>query len=460
MATKIHVHVVRYRDCTNLALRYRDPATGKHVRKTSGTANKPDARRLAHAWEADLNAGRDQGRHATSWQQFRERYENEVVPSLAERTGQKIGTVFGAVEKALPRVATGKLADLNPEALSRFQAELRDGKRSENTIGSYLAHLRSALQWAADMGMIPAVPKIKKPQRASKRGRANTSKGRPVTAEEFDRMIDKVPAALLEMKRRKRAAAKAPEGGWKRGPYETAPVELDPQAVASWRHFLTGLWISGLRLDEGLNLYWDRADKLHIDLTGRHPRLCIPEACEKGHRNRLLPLTPDAADFFLSTPPDQRRGPVFNPEAAQGRASYDVAGRIVGLVGEMAGIKVHTNPRTGKVKFASAHDLRRSYGDRWCRKVMPAVLQRLMRHESIETTLRFYCGLDADSLADDLYRSHPSGQNRPEGTVLGTIAPSDPRNGVSEGEEGKDVSNGITSGFGESWKATRQGLEP
>jgi integrase len=203
------------------------------------------------------------------------------------------------------------------------------------------------------------------------------------------------------------------------------------------------LWLSGLRLEESLNLYWDRSDKLHIDLTGKHPRLSIPEACEKGHRNRLLPLTPDFADFILATPLERRHGPVFDPRSAQGRASYDVAGRTISLIGELAGVKVHTHPKTGKVKYASAHDLRRSFGDRWSRKVMPAVLQKLMRHESIETTMRFYVGLDADSLADELYR------NRPEGTVSGTVDPIAPQDVVNEGGEKTAASDDNTSGFGE-----------
>ncbi len=443
MANKIHVHVCRYGDCKNLTLRYKDPATGKQVRKSAGTANKPEARRAAHAWEAALNEGRDMGRHALSWEAFRQRYEDEVVPSLADRTSGKITTVFNAVERLLPKVGTGCLQDLDPDTLSRFQADLRNGKRSENTIASYLAHLRSALQWAADMGLIASVPKIRKPQRASKRGRANQGKGRPVTTEEYERMLGKVPAALLELRRRKREIRGAPKDGWKRGgPYDMPNMELDPAAVESWWHFLRGLWLSGLRLEESLNLYWDRSDKLHIDLTGKHPRLSIPEACEKGHRNRLLPLTPDFADFILATPPERRRGPVFDPQSSEGRASYDVAGRILSLIGELAGVKVHTHPKTGKVKYASAHDLRRSFGDRWARKVMPAVLQKLMRHESIETTMRFYVGLDADSLAEELYR------NRPEGTVLGTVDPVAPQDVVNEGGEETAVSDDNTSGFG------------
>ena len=67
---------------------------------------------------------------------------------------------------------------------------------------------------------------------------------------------------------------------------------------------------------------------------------------------------------------------------------------------------VHTDPGTGKTKYASAHDLRRSFGDRWAKRVMPAVLQKLMRHESIETSMGFYVDLDTDELAEDLYLSH------------------------------------------------------
>ena len=215
MAGKIHVHCVKYQDCKNLILRYRDPDTGRYHRKSSGTASKAEARRVAHTWEADLNSGRDPGPHAASWDQFRFRYEDEVVPSLADRTGRKIETVFNAVEKALPRVANGKLADLNPRALSLFQAALRDGKRSETTISSYLAHLRAALQWAADQDMIPTVPKIKRPQRAKKRRKGGKGKGRPVTTEEFERMLVKVPVALMELRHRKRKAREEPLGGWK-----------------------------------------------------------------------------------------------------------------------------------------------------------------------------------------------------------------------------------------------------
>jgi len=96
-----------------------------------------------------------------------------------------------------------------------------------------------------------------------------------------------------------------------------------------------------------------------------------------------------------------RRGPVF---AIVGRAGHQMSvkavGRIVSAIGERAGIVV--NGETGK--HASAHDLRRSFGTRWSRRVMPAVLRKLMRHSHIETTMRYYVDIEAGELAAELWR--------------------------------------------------------
>lgn len=56
-------------------------------------------------------------------------------------------------------------------------------------------------------------------------------------------------------------------------------------------------------------------------------------------------------------------------------------------------------------KYASAHDLRRSFGCRWSRRVIPPLLQELMRHESIETTMQYYVGADAQRTAAELWQA-------------------------------------------------------
>ncbi|MCH7687904.1 MAG: site-specific integrase [Planctomycetes bacterium] len=55
--------------------------------------------------------------------------------------------------------------------------------------------------------------------------------------------------------------------------------------------------------------------------------------------------------------------------------------------------------------WAGAHDLRRSFGTRWARRVMPAILQQLMRHKTIETTMRYYVSIDAESAASAVWEA-------------------------------------------------------
>ncbi len=183
-----------------------------------------------------------------------------------------------------------------------------------------------------------------------------------------------------------------------------------PEVVASWERYLRGLWLSGLRLAESLELTWDDDSKLSVDWTDRRPMLRIPGELEKGNEDRLLPMAPEFAEFLSETPQEARTGYVFNPLPRRPRRTARIqaeqAGRVISEIGETAGVKVHTDPNTRKVKYASAHDLRRSFGERWAVRVMPKVLQELMRHASIETTLKYYVGQNAQSTADLLWEAH------------------------------------------------------
>jgi len=428
MNHKIHVHLVKYVDCKNLILRYRDPLTGRHVRKSSGTASKAEARRLAHAWEADLNSGKDTRRYAITWEQFRLRYEDEVLPSLAPRTAEKAKGVFNVLEQILPQVQKGLLHDLTAERLSVLQADLRNRGRAEATIAGHLAYLRAALAWAVDQGLLAELPKFKRPQRVKRSGGSDPMKGRPITAEEFERMLGKVAVGLAPVPTKPK-----PDRQRKRkAPKSKPPVAIAPEVVESWNHLLRGLWWSGLRLGEALNLYWDRPDKLCVDLSGKRPMLRIVAELEKGGRDRLLPIAPEFAEFLLQTPEAERRGRVFKPQGKDGNVvGPSFVCHVIGRIGKAAGIKVQTrtqrDPKTGEsvvtVKYASAHDLRRSFGERWSTRVMPQVLMALMRHESIETTLRYYVGRNANTTADAVWKAY---ENSERGTVLGTAAQSEP----------------------------------
>lgn len=85
-------------------------------------------------------------------------------------------------------------------------------------------------------------------------------------------------------------------------------------------------------------------------------------------------------------------------------------GRIISEIGRRAGVVVRKSER----KFSSAHDLRRSFGTRWAPKVEPATLQLLMRHRSIETTLKYYVAQDADEIADEFWKGFSAGDEKNE----------------------------------------------
>jgi integrase len=190
---------------------------------------------------------------------------------------------------------------------------------------------------------------------------------------------------------------------------ETVPLVVGDECAASWKYFLEGLWWSGLRLSEALQLSWDRYEKLRIDFQSGQPVLRIPAELEKGHQDRLLPIAPEFVEFLLKTPVDARKGWVFNPQAQRvcgERMRLDSVSKVISDIGEKAGVVVHADARTKKIKYASAHDLRRAFGDRWALRVMPPVLMQLMRHESIDTTMCFYVGRSVEATTNVLWEAY------------------------------------------------------
>lgn len=364
---EIRVKVVKYPDRTYLMMRYVDPITGKQIARSTRTTRRREAERIAAKWEAELREGRYHAPTSISWEEFRERYEDEKLSSLAENTAGATATAFNHLERL---VNPQKLMAITPAVLSRFQTKLRKEGMRDTTIATHLRHLRAALGWAVSLKMLPTVPDFNMPKRIKGR---TLMRGRPITEKEFKRMLGKAAA-------------------------------VRPKDKGVWVRYLNGLSLSGLRLEESTILSWDLDAPFAIDLSGRHPRFRIYAEAEKGHQDRLLPMTPDFTEFILKTPKKQRRGFVFKLYGLwTGRQMTSArVGRVVSDIGEKAKVMVNK----AEQKYASAHDLRRSFGTRWATKVMPATLQLLMRHESVETTMKYYVSQDADDVAHNLWRDY------------------------------------------------------
>ena len=368
-----------------LYMRYKDPLTGKNVAKSTGTASMKEAVKIAAKWEAELQEGRYKPASKVTWQEFRERYETEVLTSLAPNTALKACGVFNAVEELVP---VDKLAKLDAAQLSRFQKRLREEKKlAESTIHGMLAHLMAALSWGKGVDLLREVPVVTMPKRA-KGGKL--MKGRPITLEEFERLLSKVPEVICNIK---------PDPEATNPPAE--PNAADLETIQRWKWNLRGLWFSGLRLGEAVDLSWDESGHITMDLTGTFPMLVIPGDKQKSGEDQILPIAPEFGEMLLSVPADQRTGRVFKfgRRNANSNPKLLAVSRLVSELGTKAAVLVNRKP----VKYASAHDFRRSFGERWSTRVMPATLQQMMRHADISTTMKFYVGADGQKAAAEIY---------------------------------------------------------
>lgn len=396
----IEVKVTKYKDRRFWIMYYDDPVTGKRVpRSTKQTAERA-AEREAAKWEAELQKGTYRPASAITWVDFRERYEREVAAGLAGRTALIVATAFNSFESV---VRVDRLRDVTHARLSHYQSVLRERGKSIATIRTYLAHLNAAFAWAVKDKLMLSAPEVTMPKQAKG---AKLMKGRPITTEEFERMLGKIAAGLQlavkerrgkPVERKRKRSEEAIAGDQKRKDEHAAA------AVPSWHRLLQGLWLSGLRLGEALNLSWDDETKILVDFTGRRPMFLILAELEKGGQDRILPMTPDFAEFLQATPESERVGPVF-PIVGRGESGpvrLEWACNVIACIGKAAGVLVDKKSQ----KFASAHDLRRSFGERWSKRVMPATLQQMMRHADISTTMRYYVGQNADAAADTIWEA-------------------------------------------------------
>jgi integrase len=110
-------------------------------------------------------------------------------------------------------------------------------------------------------------------------------KGRPITAEEFDAMLDAVPEVVGE------------------------------RSSESWKYVLQILWESAFRVGDVMNFSWDDERKIHPiwpRCKGDHPTLTIPSS-QKNKKVQEIPMLPGLQALLEKTPEKERLGWVVNP---------------------------------------------------------------------------------------------------------------------------------------------------
>jgi integrase len=221
------------------------------------------------------------------------------------------------------------------------------GRNSEptmmpSTIKVRLQFLHTALAWATEQKLIAAVPKFPKVKVPKKRPQ-------PVPTESFEKLRDKAD-----------------------GP------EMRAQLLCAW--------LGGLRRNEAIALEWQETTKAPwLDLA--NDRMVFPAEFVKGDEDQWVPLDPDLREAVEALPRHGRKVLRFTSTAGGGPLSeVALSCRIVKLA-MAAGVKL------------TLKSLRRGFGCRYAGKVPAQVLQKLMRHSDIKTTMEYYANL-ADAVEE------------------------------------------------------------
>ena len=367
----------------------------REIRVSVGSRDESDAQSLLAEIKAKLLLGHDVRPNTDKtcgpdmlWEHFREEYRSLHLSTLRDNTVCDVECRLDLAERIMKPKTLGDLGQ--PEVLQRLQTKLLNGEesrrkmpRSSHTVRGYIASVLAALNWAYELRWLPDRPQIKK----IKTSKQKVMKGRPISEAEFRRMLDSTPDVV------------------------------GPEAAASWRFILRGLWNSALRIDELMHVSWDKPGTIRpVWLTNKSPLLEIPASMQKNDTEQTIPLLPWFEDVLLEVEQEQRTGWVFSPVSLQlklgrgarhSRPKADWVARIISRIGKAAGIVVEeANAKTGRPeKYASAHDLRRSCGERLRNSgVPPLLICRVMRHSSWETTRRHYAPGDVQNEAETLRR--------------------------------------------------------
>ena len=360
---KLRVLIRQKPDRDNLVLYYVDPLTGREVTRSAQTSSRKEAERAAARWEAELEElGAGVGR--LSWDQFRHYFEDTHMASRSRSYCRTMTASLNRFEEAVgcPRWLDG----IDGHVIARTIAAWRAAGLSDNAVATYARHLKAAFRWAHRMGLMRRLPEF-----PILRVNGRHMRSRPITIREFQRVLRAVPA-------------------------------VRPDDWRQWVRFLRGLWYSGLRLNEALVSSWtDPPIRVELD-AGRYPRFVMRADGQKARRDEIVPMAPDCAEWLARIPEERRVGRAFPLLTRRGTPFTKVrkVSAIIAEIGQASGVVVNDEG-----KHVTAHDLRRSFGTRWAKLLKPAALKRLMRHTSIETTMRYYVGGDADDIAEEIWKA-------------------------------------------------------
>ncbi len=346
----VTVWVQEFKDRPNLMLQWTCPETGRRKSRSAGTADPEKAERARADLEYELRHGKYQEASKLDWERFRQLFTDEYLAGLRPRSREKYDTVLDVFEQI---IGPTKLRGVTERTVSRFVKGMRERKQpgtgkvglAPMTMKNYLVALKTALGWAVEQKMIPALPtfpKVKVPKK----------KPQPVPAEAFEKLLAKAPDDL-------------------------------------WRAYLLCGWWGGLRLSEARHLEWEPSDKVPwVDFEGN--RIVLPAVFAKSDQDQWVPLHPTLRQALAGLPRTGAQVFPFRSRRTGGPLSRIGITTRVRHMAKQAGVRL------------SMHRLRKGFGCRVAKQLgrgNAPVLHTLMRHSSMQITMDYYASVD-DALQD------------------------------------------------------------
>jgi integrase len=317
--------------------------------------------------------------------------------------------------------------------------ECRYDWRSPMTVNSSMGVIMAFVRYCARHDWIDKVPYLEKLEVD------NPMKGRPITEAEFEAMLEAVPKVVGE------------------------------NATDSWSRVLQIIWTTAFRVGDVMNFSWDDKSQIHPlwqDDRREHPTIVIPSK-QKNRKNQEVPMLPELEALLSATLEDARTGWVTNPlpidsenyfgnrptpkelaklkkrlsnvaiaekygvsetavrkwlaDPSRLKAESQIGdvqrltkarvGRVIGLIGQKADVVVQEKDDEirKRLKYASAHDIRRGCAQRLINQGVSAeTLKLILRHSDFATTEKYYGAVKSVQAASEEIRSANS-QNSDHG---------------------------------------------
>jgi integrase len=340
-----------------------DPLSHKYLTRqtditTRGVRAERQVAKLAEALQAELAERMRRPDGDMLWEEFCRRYKRDHLEATSEANRYKWAAARKIFEKVAAREVLGQLrmSDISPRLLVAFESQLRLDVAA-GSVGSYMATLRSGLNWAASIELMRPLPRLR--SRGRQEQELPAMRLEPISEESLQAMLD------------------------------ACPEIVGKRNAESVQDYLRALWLSGCRMREPLGIHAERRDcHRPLELAGRNPLMCWVST-QKNRRDQIAPITMDFAAHIQARL--DRGGFLYVPRSEGGEIRDRTAlSNLVSAIGKKAG--VIAEPGTPK-PHATAKHFRSSFVTRWSLRGMPLErIQKIVRHRDIATTRKYYLG--------------------------------------------------------------------